>query len=66
MSQQLEDFKKKWIGKKVYIKDKSHPHFDETGEVIDVRNTFAGMGMEIKGEWESFFVFRGDQITVLR
>lgn len=61
----LEDFKSKWVGKTVVVVDKDHPHYKEVGEVIDVKNTFAGMGMEISGEWESFFVFRGNQIKVI-
>jgi hypothetical protein len=70
-SQEMKDFKKKWIGKSVRVVDKSHPHYNVIGDVSNVEKTPVGFGMKIKNTQndsifygEEFFVFKGNQIEL--
>lgn len=71
-TQELIDFKNKWIGKDVIVTDPTHPHYKTVGEVTDVEYTFAGWGMKIKNTQQDsvfygdeFFIFKGNQIKLL-
>ncbi|KAA8483747.1 hypothetical protein BDE36_1789 [Arcticibacter tournemirensis] len=61
----LEEFKKRWIGRRVLITGKDHPHVNEVGEVKDVEHTSAGWAMAIEGEYNSFYVFNGRDLKLI-
>lgn len=61
-----EDVEEKWVGKKVRIKSKSHPHSPREGEVVSLDETAVGYALKIDfEEGDAAYVFNGEQIEEL-
>lgn len=50
-----------YVGLRVEIKNKNHPHYGETGTVVSKENTMCGIGWVVKSDVGGrFFIFNPD------